>query len=70
MSWTLRDLLTKGHPSEILPDQLPIMERAARRYVGDPHIPREDRQRIERVWLQPPEDEAEPVTLFPDGGPA
>lgn len=72
MSWTMRELLLHGHPSEIIPGQRPLLVKAARRYSRDPRLSRLDRERIARVWLgtQADEEPDEPLLLFdsPDSG--
>ncbi len=77
-SWTLRDLLLKGAPWEVLPDDLPKVESAARRYAKDSTLSKAHRDYISRVWLPPEAPEPEPLTLVlstggdhndPDRGP-
>ena len=59
MSWTMRDLLLCGYPFEVLPDDRPKVEAAARRYSRDPHLSKRDRDYIARVWLPLEEEEPE-----------
>lgn len=60
MSWTLLDTLLRAGPWEVLPEDRPRIEKAARRYSRDPHLPKRDRDYIARIWL-PHEDEPEQV---------
>lgn len=71
MTERMRDLLLLGHPSEILPDDLPKVEAAARAWSRSPQLSKEDRDRIAAVWL-PPEPDLEPDVppfVFPDSPP-
>lgn len=65
MSWTLKDTLLRCGPWEILPDDRPKIEAAARRYSKDPTLSKRDRDYIARTWL-PPDAPDEPIILFPD----
>jgi hypothetical protein len=64
----MRDLLVRGHPSEILPSDRLRVEAAARAWSRDPRLSKEDRDRIAATWLPPEEAEPEELLLvFPDG---
>lgn len=63
MSWTMRDLLLKGAPWEILPDDRPKVEAAALRYSRDPRLSKKDRDYIARVWLPREAPETEPMLM-------
>ena len=70
MSWTLKDLLLHGAPWEVLPDDRPRVEAAARKYSKDPRLSSRERAYIERIWLPPEPPEPAPLALvFPEGGP-
>lgn len=65
--WTVKDLLLKGAPWEVLPEDRPKVEAAARRYAKDPTVGKLDRDYIARTWLPPEEPEPEPIALvFPE----
>ena len=67
MSWTLRDTLLRSGPWEILPDDRPKIEAAARRYSRDPHLSKGERDYIARMWLPPEEPEPDPLEFaFPE----
>ena len=67
MSWTMRDLLLKGAPWEILPSDRPMVDAAARRYSRDPHLSKRERDYIARIWLPRDEPELELMAfVFPD----
>lgn len=67
MSWTMRDLLLRGAPWEVLPADRGKVEAAARRYAKDPRLSSRERAYIERVWLPAEPEEPEPVLFtFPD----
>ena len=69
MSWTMKDLLLRGAPWEVLPDDRPKVEAAARRYSRDPHLSKTDRDYIARIWLPREDEEPEPIPFtFPEGG--
>ena len=71
MSWTLLDTLLHCGPWEILPDDRPKVEAAARRYSKDPHLSKRDRDYVERTWLRAEEPEPEPLGfVFPEGDAA
>lgn len=71
MTWSMKDLLLRGAPWEILPDDRPKVEAAARRYSKDPRLSKRDRDYIARIWLPSEEPEPElPAFVFPDGGAA
>ena len=61
MSWSMKDLLLRGAPWEILPDDRLKVDAAARRYSRDPHLSKKDRDYIARVWLPPEPVEPEPL---------
>ena len=62
MSWSMRDLLLRGAPWEVLPDDRPKVDAAARRYSRDPHLSKPDRDYIRRVWLPHELEEPEQIT--------
>lgn len=62
MSWTLKDLLLHGYPFEVMPDDRPKVEAAARRLSRDPHVSKSDRDYIRRMWL-PHEERSEPEPI-------
>ena len=67
MSWTLKDTLLHCGPWEILPDDRPRIEAAARKYSKDPTLSKRDRDYIARVWLPVEDPEPEPLALvFPE----
>lgn len=70
MSWSMKDLLLKGAPWEVLPDDRPRVEAAARRYSKSAALSKRERDYIARIWLPPEVEEPEPIPLFPDGGSA
>ena len=61
MSWSMRDLLLRGAPWEVLPDDRPKVDAAARRYSRDPHLSKGDRDYIRRVWLPHELEEPEQI---------
>ena len=68
MSWSMKDTLLKCGPWEILPDDRPKLEAAARRYSKDPTLSKAHRDYIARVWLPAEEPEPEPLAFtFGDG---
>jgi len=68
MSWTLRDQLTRGYPFEVMPEDRPRLERAARRYVADPRLSKAERDLIALHWLPAEPEEPEPIPFaFPEG---
>lgn len=69
MSWTLLDTLLHAGPYEVLPDDRPKVDAAARKYSRDPHLSKTDRDYIARTWLPPEPDEPEAISFaFPEGG--
>ena len=69
MSWTLKDLLLHGAPWEVLPDDRPRVEAAARKYSKALTLSKRDRDYIARIWLPPEPPEPAPLALvFPEGG--
>ena len=68
MSWSMKDTLLHAGPWEILPDDRPKVEAAARKYAGDPTLSKRDRDYIARMWLPAEEPDPEPLAMvFPDG---
>lgn len=65
MSWSIGDLLLRGAPWEILPDDRPRVEAAARRYSRDPHLSKRERDYIARIWLPPETEDSELPLTFP-----
>ena len=63
MSWSMKDLLLRGAPWEVLPTDRAKVEAAARRYSRDPHLSKPDRDYIRRVWLPREDEEQEPEQL-------
>lgn len=63
----MRELLLRGHPSEVLPSDRPLVEAAARSWSRSPQLSKEDRDRIAAIWLPPEDPETEEVIfVFPD----
>jgi hypothetical protein len=50
--FTREMLLLRGHPGEILPDELERVLGWARSYVGDSSHPEAARERVSDVWLR------------------
>ena len=64
MSWSMKDLLLKGAPWEVLPDDRQRVDAAARRYSKDPHPSKGERDYIARIWLPAEEPEPDALSLF------
>lgn len=50
--FTMTDLLLRGHPGELLPDDLRRAEAAARWFVADDKQPDSAKQRVLEVWIE------------------
>lgn len=67
MSWTMKDTLLRCGPWEILPDDRPKLEAAARKWANDERLTAQQRAYIRRIWLPPEVDEPEPLGfVFPE----
>ncbi len=65
MTWSQLDQLLHGYVFEVLPEDRPRLERAARRYSSDPHLSKRDRGYIRECWLPQEEPEPESLRLLP-----
>jgi hypothetical protein len=50
--FTMVDLLLRGYPGELLPDDLRRAEAAAQWFIADPKQPESARARVLTVWVE------------------